>query len=112
MIDVFKMKETFGAPLLAAALATALAGGCASGRGPITTIDSEPAGALVKVDGFGECETPCVIQHDAPRRVTVAKAGFRKRVFDIRPGDGEVVVELELAAPTEEVETDALPPLR
>ena len=76
-----------------------------------TKIVSDPAGAIVTVEGFGECDTPCTIALDAPRMVTVAKTGYKPQRFQIRPGKSRVDVTLELVAPTENVETNSLPEL-
>ncbi|MGF1544875.1 MAG: PEGA domain-containing protein [Parvularculaceae bacterium] len=85
---------------------------CASSGGmKLTTIDSAPQGARVVVENFGECETPCVVQHDAPRRVTVAKAGFVRQDIVITPGQKRVTLALELAAPSGDVEASDLPTL-
>ncbi len=100
-------------PTLCAALAALCAFGCqSSGNGArIAVIETEPPGAIVKVEGFGECVSPCSIELDAPRRLTIAKAGFKKRVMEITPGDRRVRVDLELAAPSGDVVADDLPPL-
>jgi hypothetical protein len=95
--------------------AIALTGGCqtlgmGAGAG-ITTLNSEPPGAYVKVEGLGECETPCRIELDAPRMITVAKAGFKPQRFQVAPGKKRINVVLELVAPTEEVETQEIPEL-
>ncbi|MGE0408914.1 MAG: PEGA domain-containing protein [Amphiplicatus sp.] len=95
---------------------SAAAGGCAtltalSDSAPITAVVSTPPGALVTVEGYGTCETPCTISLDAPRIISIAKAGFKPQRFQIRPGAKRVAVELELAAPTTKVESGALPDL-
>lgn len=82
------------------------------GFGPkYTTIESEPVGATVTIDGYGDCETPCTIQHDVVRTVVVAKAGYIPQKFEVSPGAGTVRVKLELAAPTEGVDQQTLPDL-
>ncbi|MBB5519205.1 PEGA domain-containing protein [Amphiplicatus metriothermophilus] len=86
------------------------AGACATTPG-VVEIVSEPPGALVVVEGYGECETPCTIGLDGLREVTVAKAGFVPQRFAIAPGAGRVQVALELAAPIEEVDEEVLPDL-
>ncbi|MEM8771161.1 MAG: PEGA domain-containing protein [Pseudomonadota bacterium] len=79
--------------------------------GDLRTITSTPAGALVKIEGFGECETPCTIKLDGARNVTVAKAGYKAQRFAVKPGRENVNVILELAAPTDEVSSETLPEL-
>lgn len=74
-------------------------------------IRSAPSGALVTIAGFGECETPCKLKLDRTRRITIAKAGYKPRLVDIEPTGGPVTIPLELAAPTEEVDTQSLPDL-
>jgi len=66
----------------------------------VNTIESEPSGALVQIPGHGECETPCTV---------VAKAGFTPQHFRMTPGGGDLNIVLELAAPTQEVDTEQLP---
>jgi len=86
---------------------------CASIRdgNQFSIIESIPTGATVSIEGFGECETPCTIQHNITRRIVVAKAGYLPQNFDVRAGAGKIRVQLELAAPTEGVEEQALPEL-
>ncbi len=80
---------------------------CASSD--VLTIDSAPPGALVRIVGFGECETPCDIKIVTATDVTVAKAGYLPKRLRINPGDSDVMVALELAAPTEDVDVETLP---
>ena len=89
--------------------AIALAGCATSGN--ITTVTSNPSGALVKIDGSDDCETPCTIQLSTPLDVTIAKAGYKPQSFVLQPGKGRVKVELELSAPTTGVEESGLPSL-
>lgn len=99
------MKKIFaGLMLLASA-------GCLSTTGDMRTITSAPSGALVNIDGYGQCETPCTIKLDTRREITVAKAGYKAQRFGIVPGSKDVHVILELAAPTDEVSTETLPEL-
>ena len=42
----------------------------------IALVETDPPGALVQVEGFGECTAPCTIELDAPRSLTIAKAGY------------------------------------
>ena len=82
-----------------------------TGDGDLRRITSVPSGALVKIEGYGECETPCSIKLGQRREVLVAKAGFKAQRFGILPGKKDVHVILELAAPTSDVDTQALPEL-
>lgn len=94
------------------AAALLVCAGCAtSGGARVTLISSTPEGALVTIEGYGECEAPCRVSIDGPRVVTVAKAGFLPQRFEIRPGRKRIDVALELAAPTEGVDSTALPEL-
>lgn len=100
--------------MIAKAAALAALAGCMAATGPeggaLTQIVTDPPGAVVKLEGFpGECESPCVIEHDALRTVLIARAGFNPARVEIRPGDRRVVVRLELAAPTTGVSTEILP---
>ncbi len=75
----------------------------------LTLVTTEPAGAIVRVEGFGECEAPCTIELDAPRNLTIAKAGYKPQSFVLQPGKRKVDVILELSAPTTNVDTTELP---
>ena len=79
--------------------------------GDVRAITSDPAGALVQIDGYGECETPCTVRLDALRQMTVAKAGYKAQRFHVAPGNKDVHVILELAAPTKDVDATELPAL-
>ena len=92
-------------------LSGALLSGCLATSNGMRTINSEPPGALVTVQGFGQCETPCTVRLDDHRNITVAKAGYKARRFVLGPDGGEVNVELELAAPAGDVDSTALPDL-
>ena len=96
--------------MLLMGFAVLAAGGCMTTKGA-RMIKSDPPGALVTVEGFGECETPCRITLDTRREVTVAKAGYKAQRFGITPGGRSVMVVLELAAPTDDVDAIALPEL-
>ncbi len=96
--------------MLTGCLALGLSGCFATG-GEVRTITSEPDGALVRIDGFGECETPCTIKLDGRREVTVAKAGYKAQRFGITAGNRNVHVILQLAAPTQDVDAETLPSL-
>lgn len=101
--------------------ALALVGGCKTlsladigigGAGaPITRIVTDPPGATVRVEGYGECASPCTIGLDGPRQIIVAKAGYKAQRFQLSPGKPVVRVKLELVAPTKGVESDELPPV-
>ena len=91
------------------------AAGCqtlALGGGPtIVRVSSMPEGALLRVDGFGECETPCTVEVDKPRMATIAKAGYKPQRVTLEPGKRKVAITLELSAPTTDVDTTQLPEL-
>jgi hypothetical protein len=91
-----------GLPLLLLSLA-ALAG-CTTFGPKSAEIVTVPPGALVRVEGYGECLSPCVIAFDVARTVTIAKAGFKPQRLELKPGKSRIVVPLELAAPTKPVE--------
>lgn len=78
----------------------------------ITEITSDPAGAEVQIEGYGTCVTPCRIEIDRARNITVAKAGFLAERFQIAPGQKAVTLQLKLAAPTKEVDKTELPDLK
>ncbi|MEZ5896046.1 MAG: PEGA domain-containing protein [Parvularculaceae bacterium] len=97
-----------------ALLATTLTSGCQTLDlfGPsVTTIESTPSEAQVVVEGYGECETPCTIEHDAERTVRIAKTGYKPQRFVIKPGAGTISVALEISAPTTGVESSTMPEL-
>jgi hypothetical protein len=77
----------------------------------LTLVSTEPAGAVVRVEGFGECVAPCTIELDAPRNITIAKAGYAPQRFVLQPGKRRVDVVLELSAPTTGVDESQLPDL-
>ena len=67
--------------LLASGIAALILGGCQtidlgnlSGPGETLTINSAPQGALLTLHGYGECETPCTIKINEPRKARIAKA--------------------------------------
>lgn len=96
-------------PIIAAALSLAA---CATTKGPqIVLVETEPSGAFVRVEGFGDCESPCRIEIDAPRNLTIGKAGYDAERIVIKPGDRTVRLKLKLAAPTTNVDQQALPEL-
>ena len=93
------------------ALCPLILSGCLTTASNMRTINSDPTGATVRIEGFGECETPCEIKLDAQRSVIVAKAGYLPQKFWISPDGPAVDVILELAAPTDDVDAEALPDL-
>lgn len=99
----------------AAALTALLLAGCQTLGGTrgttITTVASIPPGALVTVEGFGNCVTPCTVEIDKPRNITVAKAGFDAQKLVLLPGRKKVEVELKLSAPTTGVDEAQMPEL-
>ena len=97
--------------ILIAALIALAAGGCLATTEGARKIKSKPSGALVTIEGYGECETPCTVRLNGQRNVIVAKAGYKAQRFAIAPEGPTIKVELELAAPTDEVDAEALPEL-
>lgn len=95
--------------ILFIALAALPLAGCLTTSGNISRISSNPPGATVSVNGLGECETPCTVELSQLRRVTVAKTGYKPFRFDLQPDGRDIAIELELAAPTEDVDAVALP---
>lgn len=91
------------------ALAALPLSGCLTTSGEVSQINSTPPGALVSVNGVGECETPCTVELNQLRRVTIAKAGYKPFRFVLPPDGRDISVELELVAPTEDVDAVALP---
>ena len=96
---------------LCIAAAALVLSGCMTLGGSGREIRTLPTGALITIDGFGECETPCTIKLDRKRRVRFAKAGYVTRYVDVEPSGGPVTVPLELAAASEDVDTTPLPDL-
>jgi len=82
-----------------------------SGGTTLTTVTTTPAGALVTVEGFGGCETPCTVEIDKPRNITVAKAGYETQKHVLLPGRKKLELTLQLSAPTTGVDTEELPEL-
>lgn len=92
-----------------------VAGGCQTlsfgGGNVLTLVSTAPSGAVVRVEGFGECVAPCTIELDAPRNITIAKAGYTPQRFVLEPGKRKVEIVLELSAPTTGVDETQLPDL-
>ncbi|WDI31130.1 PEGA domain-containing protein [Hyphococcus flavus] len=94
-----------------------LLGGCQTmnflgGAGDKLNLQTDPPGALVEIEGVGSCETPCTIRLDSPQKARIAKAGFVTQYVVLNPSARkEVVVPLELAAASDEVDATALPEL-
>ncbi|NWG71414.1 MAG: hypothetical protein HXY23_07385 [Parvularculaceae bacterium] len=100
-------------PLRKLSVLALLLSACESvGGGSRTTeIITEPAGALVRVEGYGECLSPCTVAFDQPRTITIAKEGFRAQRLELKPGRSRLIVKLELVAPNTVVEESELPKL-
>lgn len=94
--------------LLLSAIVLVAAGGCAS---KVTEIVTVPPGAEIGVIGYGECLSPCVVEFDEPRTITIAKAGFKPQRLELRPGKKTVTIPLELVAPTTQVDEGGMPEL-
>jgi len=82
--------------------------GCLT-TGGVREIRTTPPGALVSVENFGACETPCTVKLDRERHIRVAKAGYVTQNLTIGPGRGAVKITLELAAASKDVDAQALP---
>lgn len=93
------------------ALIALLLPACATTGAKITLVETDPPGALVQVEGFGECVAPCTIELDAPRNLTIAKAGYDAQRLTLEPGRKKLQVTLTLSAPTTDVDVEALPDL-
>jgi hypothetical protein len=79
------------------------------GGSSMLLVQTDPAGALLTIDGVGECETPCRIRLDGPKKAKIAKAGFVAKDYMLSPGKSEVTIPLELAAASDDVDATALP---
>jgi len=84
---------------------------CATTNGGLRMIESTPVGALVTIEGYGNCETPCTVKLDRDYEIIVAKAGYVTQRFIAGPDGPRIRVTLELAADTDDVETQSLPDL-
>jgi len=104
------MRAMLTASLSALALAGCQTLGGGSGT-TLTMITSEPPGALVTVEGFGSCETPCTVEIDEPRNIVVAKAGYEPERLVLLQGRRKLNVVLKLSAPTTGVDETELPEL-
>jgi hypothetical protein len=105
---MFRIQIIAGALLLAGCQSLDFGGGA---KPTIALISTVPPGALVTVEGFGECQSPCTVELDAPRNVTIAKAGYNPHRFVLTPGKKKVEITLELSAPTTDVDETELPEL-
>ena len=97
--------------ILLALTAGLFVSGCLATSGDVRKITSDPPGALVTVQGYGECETPCKVRLDDHRNVTVAKAGYKAKRFVMGPSGPPLKVRLELAAASDDVDAETLPDL-
>lgn len=105
---------------ISAILAATLAGGCVTddlgmglggdGARNVSVI-TDPPGALLTIDGFGECETPCTVKLDEPRRARLAKAGFVAQTVTLGPDRSSVTIPMKLAAASDDVDAATLPDL-
>lgn len=79
---------------------------------PIMLINTVPSEAQLTFDTGFVCTSPCKVELPYPMTVKVAKAGFvpQENLLEWLPAE-EVIWVLELAAPTTEVEEQALPEL-
>lgn len=75
-------------------------------------IESVPTGAQVTFPDESSCVTPCTVEITFDMVITVAKIGYLPRSYNAPAGaSGALLVELEEAAPTTDVEESALPDL-
>lgn len=81
------------------------------GGSKTTEIVTTPPGALVRIEGYGECTSPCVIEFDGPRTILIAKAGYKAQRLELKPGKSRIEIPLELVAPTADVEEAEIPEL-
>jgi len=79
---------------------------------PYLLVETIPSGATLSFPEGTTCETPCPVNVTYQMRMTIAKAGYKPIVYTLYDNSpGELLVELELVAPTTEVEEGALPEL-
>ncbi len=99
--------------IVAGIVALSMLGGCQTigGAGDTLTLQTTPPGALVTIEGVGECETPCTIKLDGPQNARIAKAGFVTQFVTLNPSRKPATLPLELAAASKDVDTTALPEL-
>lgn len=81
------------------------------GGAKMTEIVTDPPGALVRVEGYGECTTPCTVEFDVPRTVSIVKEGFKDQRLELKPGKSRIALKLELVAPNTDVEETEMPKL-
>ena len=75
----------------------------------IVKIVTDPPGALVTVEQYGECISPCTIGLDAPRAVKITKDGYVEQTITVKPHSRTVKLKLELAAASTDIDTGSLP---
>ncbi|MCI5044959.1 MAG: hypothetical protein MRY72_09700 [Aquisalinus sp.] len=86
--------------------------GCETTSVDYLTISSAPTEALLKFGDGSTCTTPCPLYVTENLTMTIAKAGYIAQEWTLIEGQtGYLQINLELAAPTEEVEETALPDL-
>ncbi|WP_306249550.1 hypothetical protein [Parvularcula sp. IMCC14364] len=84
--------------------------GCETTTVDYLTVASYPEEVLLKFGDGTTCTTPCPLYVQENLTMTVAKAGYIAQEWTLLEGQtGFLQIELELAAPTSEVEETALP---
>ncbi|NHK27619.1 hypothetical protein FF098_006875 [Parvularcula flava] len=79
---------------------------------PYLLVVTVPSGATLTFTGGDTCETPCPVNVTFQMKMTIAKAGYKPITYTLYGNNpGELLVELELVAPTTSVEEGALPDL-
>lgn len=84
--------------------------GCLT-TGGVREVQTDPPGARLVIENYGECETPCTVKLSRERKARIAKAGYVTREVMIGPGGGRLIFPLELAAATDNVDAETLPDL-
>jgi len=79
------------------------------GGDSIVKIVTDPPAALVTVEQYGECISPCTIGLDGPRTVKITKDGYIEQIITVKPHSGTLKLKLELAAASTDVDTGSLP---
>ena len=86
--------------------------GCVTPGQDFLVIESDPTDAQLKFPDGLTCTTPCPVTLAEDLNVTVAKAGYISAEYFLPAGQtGRVILRLDLAAPTTEVEESDLPDL-
>lgn len=115
MLKSFRPVSVLSAIAALSLVATACATGPSAPKTPdykYIMVETDPPGAILTFPDGTTCETPCPVNVTEEMTMEVAKAGYKAQAYRLYGNSQErLVIELELVAPTTDVEETALPDL-